>query len=47
MKDTAMEYSDITVEVYTMDNGNKITKKAMDTTGGQMVMNTMDSSKMI
>jgi hypothetical protein len=44
---TAMEYTDITVEEYTMDNRNKIREMAMDTTGGQVGTNTMDSSKMI
>ena len=47
ISNTAMEYTDITVEVYTMDNGNKIRKMAMDIKGGQMVTNTMVSSKMI
>ena len=44
---TAMEYTDITVEMYTMDEGNKISKMAMDISGGQMGTNTMGSTKMI
>jgi hypothetical protein len=43
----AMEYTEITVEMYTMDNGNKITKMVMDISGGQMATNTMVSTKMI
>ena len=46
VSNTAMEYTDIIMEEYTMENGNKILKMAMDTTGGQMATNTMDSSKM-
>ena len=46
ISNTAMEYTDITVEVYTMDNGNK-RKMAMDIKGGQVATNTMVSSKMI
>ena len=47
ISDKAMEYTDITVETYTMVNGNKIRKMAMDITGGQMGMDTMVSTKMI
>jgi hypothetical protein len=47
VSNTAMEYTDITMEEYTMDNGNKIRKMVMDISGGQMVTNTMVSSKMI
>ena len=46
MSNTAMEYTDITVEMHTMDNGNKIRKMATETRSGQMATNTMDSSKM-
>jgi diacylglycerol kinase family enzyme len=44
---TAMEYSDGQMEMYTMDNGNKIRKMVMRTRGGLMATNTMDSTKMI
>jgi hypothetical protein len=44
---TAMEYTDIIMEEYTMENGNKIRKMATDTRSGQVVKNTMDSKKMI
>ena len=47
ISETAMEYTEITVEMYIMDNGNKIRQMAMDNSGGQMVTNTMDSSKMV
>jgi hypothetical protein len=47
ISNTAMEYTDITVEEYNMDNENKIRKMAMDTSGGQVATNTMDSTKMI
>ena len=42
-----MEYSDGQMEKYIMENGNKMRKMVMDTTGGQMATNTMDSTKMI
>jgi predicted nucleic acid-binding Zn finger protein len=44
---TGMEYTDITVEEYTMDNGNKIRKMVMDIKGGQVATNTMDNTKMM
>jgi hypothetical protein len=44
---TGMEYTDGQMEVYTMDNLNKIRKMAMDTGGGQVATNTMVSTKMI
>ena len=44
---TDMEYTDITMEMYTMDNENKIRKMAMDTRSGQVVRNTMVSTKMV
>ena len=42
-----MEYTDGQMEVYTMDNGNKIRQMAMHTRGGQVATNTMDSTKII
>jgi hypothetical protein len=42
-----MEYTDITMEMYTMDNGNKIRKMATDIIGEPMVTNYMDSSSRI
>ncbi len=47
MTDTGMEYSDFQMEIYTMDNGNKVTNMAMDITGGLMEMNILDSLRMI
>ena len=47
MSNKGMDYSDVLKDIYTMDNGNKIRKMAMDILGGQMVTNTMDSTKMI
>jgi hypothetical protein len=34
MSNTAMEYTDGQMEEYTMDNGNKVNRMVMDTTGG-------------
>jgi hypothetical protein len=42
-----MEYTDIQVEMYTMDNGNKITDMVMDIGGGLMEMNIMNSTRMV
>jgi hypothetical protein len=47
MSNTGMEYSDELKDMYTMDNGNKIRKMAMDILDGKMVTNTMGSTKMI
>ncbi len=44
---TGMDYSHGQVEKYIKDNGNKITKKVMHITGGQVAMSIMDSSRMI
>ena len=41
-----MEYSDGQMDMYIMDNGNRIIKMAMDITEMQMAENTMDSSRM-
>ena len=47
VSNTGMEYTDRQMEVYIMDNGNKIRKMAMDTRGRLMGTNTMGSAKMI
>lgn len=44
---TGMGYTEIQMEKYTMDNGNKITNMVMDISGGLMEMNIMDSLRMI
>jgi hypothetical protein len=46
VSNTGMEYTDGQMEMYTMDNGNKIRKMAMDIKGG-IEKNTMVSTKMI
>ncbi len=47
MSNTAMEYSHGQMERYFKDNGNKISMKVMDITGGQMAMSIMDSARIV
>ena len=44
---TGMEYTEIQMEMYTMDSRNKKRKMVTDISGGLMATNTMDSTKMI
>jgi hypothetical protein len=41
-----MEYTDGLMEQYIMESGNRITKMAKDIKGGQMAMNTGESTRM-
>jgi hypothetical protein len=43
---TGMEYTDIQVEMYITDSGNRIRKMAKDITGGQMVKNIGETTRM-
>jgi hypothetical protein len=47
MSNTAMVYIHGQVEMYTKDNGNKITKMVMHISGGQTAMSIMVSTRMI
>jgi hypothetical protein len=44
---TGMEYADTLVEKYIMGNKNRIRKMVMAIIGGQMEMNTTESSRMV
>jgi hypothetical protein len=46
MTSTAMEYSDGLMEMYIMENGNRIIEKAKDITSGQLVKNIAENGRM-
>ena len=46
MSNTAMEYSDGLMEMYIMENGNRIINKVKDITSGQIVKNIAENGRM-
>jgi hypothetical protein len=46
VSNTGMEYTDIQVEMYITENGNRIRKMGKDIRGGQVAMNIGESGRM-